>query len=276
MLSKLSPPPGPVSRPPPAVAVLAEHAAEIRRLGRLTVENVVEIGRRLTECKKLVGHGNWLPWLEREFGWSERTARRFMQAHEFALAKSDKLADLNIGISSLHLLAAPSTPKEAVDEVVERAQAGEPASSVAKVKRIIDTARGKRPARKRSPRNMTTTSNANAILKPSHERIAQKLFNLFTEAPAEVRRHFFEVVWLAIGPTSTDKKLENKCRQLESRVTELEAENAALRAKLKATSSSESVSANTVIAGDPGPFPTILLRKPSATGASDSMKEELP
>ena len=31
--------------------VLAEHAAEIRRLGKQTVENVIEIGRHLAEAK---------------------------------------------------------------------------------------------------------------------------------------------------------------------------------------------------------------------------------
>src|SRR5262245_35174593 len=48
---------------------LAEHAAEIRRLYKRGVGDVTEIGRRLSECKKLVGHGNWLTFLEREFGW---------------------------------------------------------------------------------------------------------------------------------------------------------------------------------------------------------------
>jgi hypothetical protein len=121
---------------PPASPLLAEHVDAIRALGKQTVENVIEIGRRLTECKKLVGHGNWLPWLDRVFGWSERTARRFMQAHEFALAKSDKLADLSIGVSSLCLLAAPSTPNEARDEIIRRAQAGETIPA-AEAKRII-------------------------------------------------------------------------------------------------------------------------------------------
>jgi hypothetical protein len=40
---------------------LAEHAAEIRGLGKRVVGDVIEIGRRLTECKRICGHGNWLP-----------------------------------------------------------------------------------------------------------------------------------------------------------------------------------------------------------------------
>jgi Protein of unknown function (DUF3102) len=30
-------------------------------------------------AKAEVGHGNWLDWIDREFGWSEATAKRYMQ-----------------------------------------------------------------------------------------------------------------------------------------------------------------------------------------------------
>jgi hypothetical protein len=131
--------------------ILAEHAAEIRRLGKRVVEDVVEIGRRLTECKKLVGHGNWLPWIEREFGWTDDTALNFMRVYE--VSKSRNFRDLSLPVSALYLLAAPSTSKEARDKIIERARAGEPVS-VAETKRVIErTKRHKQPASKpRSPR----------------------------------------------------------------------------------------------------------------------------
>src|SRR5262249_61511219 len=72
----------PPARPDP---VLAEHAAAIRKLGRQTVENVVEIGRLLTECKRICGNGKGLPALEREFGGVERTAHRCGRVDEFAV-----------------------------------------------------------------------------------------------------------------------------------------------------------------------------------------------
>jgi DNA-binding Lrp family transcriptional regulator len=101
-------------------------------------------------------------------------------------------------------------------------------------------------------------------------------------------------------------ELENKCRQLEfkneglesevgdlkaenaklkTENTELKTENAELRAKLEVTqtataeeatqtvtvaASSETATADTVTAGDPGPFPEFLLRKPEATDTSKS------
>jgi hypothetical protein len=39
-----------------------------------------------------------------------------------AFGKSDKLSDLELSVSGLYLLAAPSTPEEARDAVIERAK----------------------------------------------------------------------------------------------------------------------------------------------------------
>src|SRR5271167_3008729 len=113
--------------------VLQEHAAEIRRLGKCVVDDIIEIGGRLTECRRLTDE-YWPTWLKREFGWSEDTALNFMHAHE--LSKSRNFRDLNIGVSALYLLARPSTPESARDEAIGRAEAGKP-PSVAEVKAII-------------------------------------------------------------------------------------------------------------------------------------------
>jgi hypothetical protein len=107
--------------------VLAEHANVIRKLGKRVKEDVIEIGRRLKECKQLAGRGNWAAWLEREFGWSERTAQRYMQLYEFTQEefKYDKLSVLELPLSGLYLLAAPSTADEACNDIIQRAAAGE-------------------------------------------------------------------------------------------------------------------------------------------------------
>jgi hypothetical protein len=118
--------------------ILTEHADEIRRLGKRVVTDVIEIGARLTDCKRICGHGNWLPWLEREFGWTEMTATRLINVYE--MSKSNNLLDLELPLSGLYLLAAPGAPQQARDAIIERAQAGEPIS-VANIKQTIDGAR---------------------------------------------------------------------------------------------------------------------------------------
>ena len=75
------------------MSILAEHAAVIRRLQRRVIADVVEIGRRPCECKPLVGHGHWLPWLKREFDLSERTARNFINAYKLVEGKPEAVFD---------------------------------------------------------------------------------------------------------------------------------------------------------------------------------------
>jgi ParB-like chromosome segregation protein Spo0J len=127
--------------------VLAEHADAIRSTGKRMIADAIEIGRRLSVCKEMLSHGGWLPWLEREFQWSERTARNFMQLHELSL-KSANIADLDLPTSAVYLLAAPSTPESARTDVLTRAEAGE-RFSVGDVRRLINQGRPDRPARDR-------------------------------------------------------------------------------------------------------------------------------
>ena len=128
-----------------ATAELAEHATEIRRLREQVVEDVIEIGNRLTECKKLCAHGAWIPWLKNEFGWTEQTALNLMRVKKL-IGKSKKFLDLNLPVSALYLLAAPSTPEAAKTEVIARAEAGE-VLPVAEVKGVIKAHKEPAPAK---------------------------------------------------------------------------------------------------------------------------------
>jgi hypothetical protein len=133
--------------------ILAENASAIRVLGKRALRDVIEIGRRLTDCKARVGHGNWLPWLDREFGWSDQTARNFMRVHELGL-KSKRLLNLDVSVDALYLLAASSTPEEVREQVVERAETGEKLTS-AEVRRTIREMGG--PTATSDRINITTT-----------------------------------------------------------------------------------------------------------------------
>jgi len=111
-------------------AVPAENVAEINKLvsriratHRRHLEAVYEIGADLLRAKELLGHGNFLPWLQAEFRWSERTANNYMSIARFFQGKSANFADLDVGTASA--LAAKSTPAAIRNELLERAEAGE-------------------------------------------------------------------------------------------------------------------------------------------------------
>jgi hypothetical protein len=73
----------------------------------------------------LIGHGDWIGWLNRELGISDRGALDFIRLYELALARSENFSDLNLPVSGLYLLARPSTPEPVRDKVFHRAAAGE-------------------------------------------------------------------------------------------------------------------------------------------------------
>lgn len=118
---------------------LADHANAIRALAKRALADITEIGRHLIDAKTIAGHGNWLPWLKREFGWSVDTAQDFMNVAE-ASAKFGEFPNLNVPYSALVILAKDSTPPATIARVAERSNAGE-RLSVADVKREISLAR---------------------------------------------------------------------------------------------------------------------------------------
>ena len=85
-----------------SAAIETSRAAEIRRLHeeiggalRLSVEKAIRIGELLTEQKAGMGHGSWLPWIEANCPFDERTARRYMRLHaRREELKSDSVSDL--------------------------------------------------------------------------------------------------------------------------------------------------------------------------------------
>jgi hypothetical protein len=143
--------------------ILAEHAAEIRRLGKRVTEDIVEIGRHLAEAEEHVGHGNrgaFLAWIEAEFGWSDQSARRFIHVYKRSHdPEFNKLLNSGLPISALYELAAPNTPPQARTEIVDRIEAGENLG-VADVQAVTRRAKGKKTIR--APRSQTGTRDRNA------------------------------------------------------------------------------------------------------------------
>ncbi len=104
------------------LTLLGVHAQEIRKRLRRSVQDIVEIGLRLQECKSILGHGAFLQWIEAECELGERMAQHFMNvADKF---KSENISDLKIAPSTLYLLASDSTPEEVRDKALEEARNG--------------------------------------------------------------------------------------------------------------------------------------------------------
>ncbi len=70
---------------------------ELDAIGKTALEKASEAGRLLSECKDGLKHGEWLPWLESNFTFTDRTARRWMKLDEDIRSgkiKSDSVSNL--------------------------------------------------------------------------------------------------------------------------------------------------------------------------------------
>lgn len=104
--------------------VVQQKTGEIKTLMRRAAQDIIDIGTKLIEVKAKLGHGSFGKWVSAEFDWSESSALKMMQVA--TAFKSVTVTDLKIGAKALYLLAAPSTPEEARQEAIQRAEAGEP------------------------------------------------------------------------------------------------------------------------------------------------------
>lgn len=75
----------------------------------------LDLGARLNEAKELLAHGEWLPWLEREMQFSERTAQKFM-----ALAREyEGNPQLASDLGSEKAFALLALPREEREEIAQ-------------------------------------------------------------------------------------------------------------------------------------------------------------
>lgn len=174
---------------------LAAHAEVIRALGKRAIRDIIEIGRRLKEAKASTERGGWLPWLDREFGWTDDTALNFMRCHD--LAKTRNFRDLSIGASSLYLLATPGTPEEVMDEVQDRTSRGEKLTT-AEVKKLIKDAQ-------------------EAVARTTEQKIS-KLKEEFATKEEEIREQYAD----SMTAEDVAEKLEEALEPLQKKLREYE------------------------------------------------------
>jgi hypothetical protein len=103
---------------------------------------ILRVAERLSEAREIFRYrrdeGGFTGWVESRLNFSERTAYRLLDVHEKFGQESSPIWQ-TLPRSILYLLAAPSTPEEARDAVIDAAADGERLTN-AQVKAIVDTA----------------------------------------------------------------------------------------------------------------------------------------
>lgn len=99
---------------------------EIKESLRKTVFTIWETGKKLVEVRSQLEQCQFSLWLKVEFDWSRRTAYNFINVYEaFPEFASANFAQIDISISALYLLAAPSTQEDTRSYFLNQALAGE-------------------------------------------------------------------------------------------------------------------------------------------------------
>ncbi|HEY2617819.1 MAG TPA: DUF3102 domain-containing protein [Acetobacteraceae bacterium] len=124
---------------------LPERAERVRNLVNTARVCILEIGRELIAAKAEVPHGEWLAWLEAEFGWTVRTADKYMHvAGAFKLEPGSNFDGITIDATALYALAATDVPQTARDEAVLLAELGEHVTKADADRLIADAMRTER------------------------------------------------------------------------------------------------------------------------------------
>lgn len=88
-----------------------------------TLKHMISIGQDFSEIKELVGHGNFMQFVEQHFDMSYRTALRFMHVSDVLSPHMDLIAGLSQ--RALYLLASQSVSDQTRKEILARLAKGE-------------------------------------------------------------------------------------------------------------------------------------------------------
>jgi Protein of unknown function (DUF3102) len=158
---------------------LAKITKRIHKLRQSVCNDVIAIGRLLSDAKGQLVHGMWGDWLRAEFAWSQDTAENFMNVYRvFGEGKSEIVSELDV--CSLYLLAKPSTPQEARDTVAGLIADDTP-PALADVRRIIREAKGieASPEPERAPQEYPSVRKAALI--DQFKTVVEALMSLSTK-----------------------------------------------------------------------------------------------
>ncbi|YAF94033.1 MAG: DUF3102 domain-containing protein [Nodularia sp. CChRGM 3473] len=143
--------------------VVQQRTGEIKERLRRSAQDIWEIGQKLADVRSHLKHGQFETWLKVEFGWSRRTAYNFINVYE-AFSERANLAQINIATSALYLLAAPSTPQNVREEILQRAHEGKTLTHKS-LRQVIDEEKSQSTSVASSPElPQTITSNKPEIV----------------------------------------------------------------------------------------------------------------
>ena len=194
-------PPVELREAPAPGRTIADVTAEIRFYKAQTVQSVIEIGKRLTEAKGMLEHGQWLDWLEGSVEISQRTAQRFMQLAD-TFPNASPVSHLSYS-KLLALLAVPEEDREEFLEVTHNV-GGEEKTVAEMSKRELEKVIRERDHALKEQERLKMLADASEktaeIRQKKLEEKGQELYEVKSQAAAEKLRYERELKRLESRP----------------------------------------------------------------------------
>lgn len=215
-------------------------AAEIRNIKEKTrkvvLYNSVEIGRKLTEAKELIGHGEWGNWLENKVDYSKSTANNLMQIFKEYGADQMTLLDDNLksqafgSLSYIQAIILLGVPAESREEFVKDNNVED--MSTRELKRTIQVLEKEKSekelaikAKNKALEEVKTLEESNKILEETFnagaeekDRLDNEIRNL-EEKIKEINERPIEVV---VNNREVDEEVQAKINKLKMEKEEAE------------------------------------------------------
>ena len=186
---------------------LQTKTAEIRILVKQTAQGVIDIGQRLLEVRDRLEHGQFLHWIETEFGWKKSTAYNLINV----ASNFQPVGNFDFSPKVLYLLAAPSVPEEARQEALCLAESGEKITP-AKAQEIIAKHKAEAEAAKQEVKEKQQT------ITTLQDQIASLESNL-----TRVRREHAQMLLTKQVDDRDIIRQQNLVEKLEAQIEELKA-----------------------------------------------------
>lgn len=196
------------SLPTDLASELRDHAEEIRSAAVRIMDQMIVAGAHLAMAQDAMarrGNGDFQAWVERETPVSVRTAYDWISVYRnigeevyARLAQTDRLPDRK----TLYALAAPSTPPEVREAVIQKVEAGESVTV-----REVDEAKRQATAAKREAQEQ-------------RERAAQMQEQMDQQSQAANEEHR-KLISDLTHLEETKNRLSDTIRKLEARPTEV-------------------------------------------------------
>ncbi|MDC0802726.1 DUF3102 domain-containing protein [Clostridium paraputrificum] len=234
-------------------------AAEINKIKedtkRILIYNSIEIGRKLTEAKEMLPHGEWGKWLKTEVDYSKTTANNLMKIfQEYGSEQIDLLGDnlksktfgnLNYSQATL-LLGVPAEEREKFVEEnnVEEMSARELKKAIEELKKTEEEKEKALKAMEEAEEKARQESEARQALEDAFNSGAEERRKLEEEKESLIgkinglEKKIEELNTIdkevSVSTEEIDKEIEERIQELKDKLEETNKEKNKLEDKLKA------------------------------------------